>query len=343
MVQANRQAGASWEADHSMDVHTTISYEASDYETALSRAQLDVVRTGAGYGPNSLVNLSLDGVEFFSGHLQFPVIGRTTLSDEVIAVILIVEAPPGTRWCELDVAPGDVLLYGPGTEHTGLSPEGVEYRFALVDVSLLDDTAEELRAPILHPARGSVTRFDPAQAVRALGSELHSFASPLGPPDELPPTSARLARATTRVLTDPSSSLRERQARRIQNRTILTQCIAYSDVIERRPSIGELCIAAHVSERRLRTAFYDVFDMPPHQYMRMRSLNQARERLISGERSVTQVALDLGFQHLGRFAGQYAALYGEHPRDTLGAARSRASLGVHRPIAGPAPHSLTLA
>jgi AraC family ethanolamine operon transcriptional activator len=321
-----------------MSMQITISREAGEYETALGRAHLDVVRTGAGHGPNALGNVSVDGVEMFSGLVQFPVIGRTTIADDTIAVALMVGAPPGTRWCEIDVTPGDILLYGPGADHSGLSPECVEYRFALIDLSMVDDLAEELRTPILHPARGSVTRFNSSEAVRALGSELLSLGSPVGPSDNLASTGVGLVRATAKVLTDPSPSLQRRPAGRIVSRQIVNVTTDYADAIGRKPSIPELCIAAHVSERRLRTAFYDTFDMAPSAYLRTRFLSHARDRLLVGEQSVTEIALDLGFKHLGRFAEQYAAAYGDQPSDTLAAARSGVAPRAHRPTARAARH-----
>ena len=326
-----------------MRIQTTISYEAGEYETALGRAHLDVVRTGPGHGPNAVSNVSRDGVEMFSGLVQFPVIGRTTVADDTIAVVLMVGSPPGTRWCEIDVARGDVLLYGPGADHSGLSPEGVEYRFALIDWSTVDDMAEELRTPILHPARGSVTRFNPSEAVRALGSELLSLGSPVDPSDSVASTGAGLVRATTKVLTDPSPPSRRLPARPIVSRQIVNVTTDYADAIGRRPTIPELCIAAHVSERRLRTAFYDTFDMAPSAYLRTRLLSDARDRLLVGEQFVTEIALDLGFEHLGRFAAQYADVYGEHPHNTLAAARSRVAPRAPRPTARPAPTSLAFA
>lgn len=73
----------------------------------------------------------------------------------------------------------------------------------------------------------------------------------------------------------------------------------------------------------MRAAFHDTFDMVPNTYFRARRLSRARDRLLVGEQSVTEIALDLGFEHLGRFAGQYAAACDEHPSDTLALARLR--------------------
>jgi AraC-like DNA-binding protein len=313
-----------------MTTTTTISYEAGQYEAALSRAHLDVIRTGAGHGPNALMDVSLDGVEMFSGFIQFPVIGRTIIADDTIAVATIVAAPPGTRWCEIDVNAGDVMLYGPGAEHTGLSPEGVEYRFALIDSSAIDDVAEELRTTISRPAPGSVTRFNPSTAARVLGSELVSLGNPLFPSGNIPSTGIGLLRLTAMALTEALPPTRPLSTRGINGRAVITACVDYADSLGRHPSVAEMCLAAHVSERRLRSAFYDTFDMSPSKFFRARRLGRARARLHAGGQSVTRVALDLGFNHVGRFAQQYADLYDERPSDTLTIAQDDLDPQAHR-------------
>ena len=86
------------------------------------------------------------------------------------------------------------------------------------------------------------------------------------------------------------------------------------------PSVSELCLAAQVSERRLRQAFVDEFDLSPSRFFRHWALTLARQRLRSADgarHTVTEVAVDLGFNHLGRFAAYYRQLYGEAPSTTL--------------------------
>ena len=307
-----------------VSAHITISDEVGGYAAALSRAHLDVVRTGEGCGPNTLATESFDDAQMFAGLIQFPVIGRTIINDGIIAAALIVRAPKGTRWCEIDVSPGDLLLYGPGAEHIGVSPVGVEYRFALIDLSAVGLVAEELQIRADHPARGSITRTSPSAAGRVLRSELLSIGKPSGRLGNPRTTSVRLMRATAQLLADTSPSPTRRRACHVSSRRIVNASIDYSDRIEGRPSIAELCTVAHVSQRRLREAFYDTFDMSPMSFLRTRQLSYARERLLTGEQRVTEVALDLGFDHLGRFAAQYADIYGEHPSTTLATARAGA-------------------
>jgi AraC family ethanolamine operon transcriptional activator len=127
----------------------------------------------------------------------------------------------------------------------------------------------------------------------------------------------------------------------IRNRDVVHECIEYGDALGRRPSIPELCAAAHISERRLRTAFYDTFNVAPSVFFRTRSLSHVRDRLLIGDQSVSEVALDAGFEHLGRFASHYADTFGERPHDTLARARSTDGLQTNRPIARLAPRGPT--
>jgi AraC family transcriptional regulator, ethanolamine operon transcriptional activator len=85
-------------------------------------------------------------------------------------------------------------------------------------------------------------------------------------------------------------------------------------------SIAELAKTTGVPERTFRTAFYRSYGLSPHEYLRIQRLHEARRLLrASGESrtTVTQVAFGLGFWDLGRFAGRYQTLFGEHPSETL--------------------------
>ena len=66
------------------------------------------------------------------------------------------------------------------------------------------------------------------------------------------------------------------------------------------------------------------FGMTPWQYLTRVRLEAARRSLCVGQRdaSVTEIALDAGFSHLGEFAAQYRQRYGERPVDTARRARS---------------------
>jgi AraC-like DNA-binding protein len=90
-------------------------------------------------------------------------------------------------------------------------------------------------------------------------------------------------------------------------------------------SIAQLSTIAGVSERSLRNAFHHVCTTSPKRYLKLWQLHQVRRALRGGDRpplSVTDVATLHGFFELGRFAGEYKALFGEAPSQTLQRSRT---------------------
>ena len=57
-------------------------------------------------------------------------------------------------------------------------------------------------------------------------------------------------------------------------------------------------------------------------FLRARRLERAHTQLsATPQRSVAEVALECGFEHLGRFSGAYRQRFGESPSETLRRAR----------------------
>ncbi|MBV1798921.1 helix-turn-helix domain-containing protein [Siccirubricoccus sp. G192] len=82
----------------------------------------------------------------------------------------------------------------------------------------------------------------------------------------------------------------------------------------------ELCSALGVSASGLAQAFRGTFGLSPHRFLKLRRLAMVRSLLRAREGQsplVKSVALAHGFWHLGQFAHDYRALYGETPSDTL--------------------------
>ena len=77
--------------------------------------------------------------------------------------------------------------------------------------------------------------------------------------------------------------------------------------------------ALGVSLRTLQRSFARHRGYTPREFLRRTRLDHAHERLHRGgpDCSVTRVALELGFAHLGRFSGHYRARFGEAPSATL--------------------------
>jgi AraC-like DNA-binding protein len=82
---------------------------------------------------------------------------------------------------------------------------------------------------------------------------------------------------------------------------------------ERTPSIREVARASGISPYHFIRQFDAVFGVTPHQ-LRIRSrLDRAKQLLALGERSVTQVCFDVGFESLGSFSDLFTRRTGETP------------------------------
>ena len=85
-------------------------------------------------------------------------------------------------------------------------------------------------------------------------------------------------------------------------------------------TIKDVCEAVGASERTLRYGFKAVFGLSPKQYLKIHRLNIAHRQLLrnnSATKSVTDIAFDAGFWHLGRFSRDYKLLFDESPLETL--------------------------
>jgi AraC-like DNA-binding protein len=98
-------------------------------------------------------------------------------------------------------------------------------------------------------------------------------------------------------------------------------------------TLGRLCEVAGVGERALCKVFRSRRGMSPMRFVTERRLAAANARLVTAgaARDVTEVASELGFTHLGRFAITYREVFGESPSETLRRSRrARAAADVER-------------
>ncbi|MFE9765961.1 AraC family transcriptional regulator [Streptomyces sp. NPDC005808] len=96
------------------------------------------------------------------------------------------------------------------------------------------------------------------------------------------------------------------------------------DAVRERPAepydVAQLAAIAQVSVRTLQEAFRKNLGMSPMNYVHEVRLQRVREQLLiaaPGTVTVTDVAYQWGFAHLGRFAQRYRARFGEVPSQTL--------------------------
>lgn len=87
--------------------------------------------------------------------------------------------------------------------------------------------------------------------------------------------------------------------------------------------MAELCHYASVSLSKLERVYRTELQMPPLAYIKMRRLNKVRASLIRNAplgQKISQLAMDHGFTHIGRFAAEYRDLFGRFPHEDQKAA-----------------------
>lgn len=120
-----------------------------------------------------------------------------------------------------------------------------------------------------------------------------------------------------------SASNQRRAALPSAQSDMLHRVVEYIKAHQYRPiRISELCEHAGVSERTLQYAFKRKFQMTPKQYLQACRLNGVRSAILSRSGvSITDLASEWGFWHMGQFAADYRKLFGVRPNESL---RSRA-------------------
>ena len=113
----------------------------------------------------------------------------------------------------------------------------------------------------------------------------------------------------------PSDDLAIRHVRRVEEWIDAH----YGDAV----TIDDLAELAGISVRSLQESFRRLRNCTPLEALARRRLRAAYEALRNPEATVTQVATDCGFFHLGRFASRYQQAFGESPSATLSRARQR--------------------
>jgi AraC family ethanolamine operon transcriptional activator len=258
---------------------------------------------------------------------------RLRVPEDRWAFVVPLSVPDGVRWDGQAVSQETLVVCPPRSESFVFHPGRTE--LAVVSVQLG-------AAPMLAASVGSGVELSSSRrVVRPSLDDLGSLASKLS---ALRSTAEHRPQAISRAMVDRAETLVRRaldgcllggveeEAARTspQSRTSIVRRVEefFRDHVDETMSMTRLSTIAGVSERSLRNAFYGVCATSPKKYLRIWQLNQVRrslQRTPVGSSSVTSVATQHGFYELGRFAGEYRALFGEAPSETLQKARLRPS------------------
>lgn len=123
-----------------------------------------------------------------------------------------------------------------------------------------------------------------------------------------------------KLLRQFGSNIQELQAGSAAMDRSFFELVSYIEAhIKEEIDVEELAQAGNVSVRTVYNQFSKHFGLTPRLYMKNVKLKSLREELVGNPkvRNVTEIALDYGFNHLGRFSSDYRKMFGELPSETF--------------------------
>jgi AraC-like DNA-binding protein len=276
----------------------------------------------------TVVRLGSVVVQF--GQQDMAILRRVRVPLDKWAFIVPLVVPGIARWDGRIVMSGEIIVCPPRAESYAFDPAGIQ--FAIISVTpgtvarYIDTARSSLCSSgshIVRPSYPDVRHLqDELLDVKAMAEERSHAQRHRNLGATAQRICARLTTCLRGVVTGRDGSAASRSRSDIVRRAELFVRERVGEAI----SIARLSAAVGVSERSLRNAFYDVYTTSPKRYLKIWQLHQARHALRAADddrATVTTVATFHGFFELGRFAGEYKALFGEAPSQTLQKAKAR--------------------
>lgn len=274
----------------------------------------------------------LDSVVLQYSHAMVAVARHLEVSLHRWLFIVALDVSEGARWDGRPMRRGEIVAYPPGTSTNAVDPRGTRCALITTDrYSSIGAAASQLAATA---PSGPYVVFTPGSIESPLADRLRRLRKVVemrmpGLPRCDPST---IARAAAGIAEDLIETLRDRRIAPQPARSVAL----HNEIVRRTEhffmshvgetvSIAQLSAAAGVSERSFRNAFYDIYMTSPKRYLKVWQLHHVRRALRAGASrgmTVTDAATFHGFFELGRFAGEYKALFGEPPSKTLHRARA---------------------
>ena len=250
---------------------------------------------------------------------------RATAAPDTVTLAFLGKPSTDVRWRGGPVTSSHLVGYGPGAEHVGHSRGSLQAFTLQLGKDALERHAEKLGYE-LHWAPCSARSLLPEpraldglrQATHYLFSSAESVRWTLDIPEfrraqeEAILTSVVHSVVPARERAEQASVSHERAVRRAV------------EVLEARADepvyLSELCEAAAVSERTLRSAFQRIYGVSPIRFLHLHRMTQVRRALLRADPTtarVSEVAARFGFANLGRFAVEFRQLFGQSPSKLL--------------------------
>ena len=214
------------------------------------------------------------------------------------------------------LSPGDLMVYMPGTEMEVTTLGHADVICLHLAPYLLEQDVRRA-APDWWCAERTFclrSRAPGARSLLALASALLSTSGAQHSPEQC---AGMVAELLARALTESHDPILRLPRRRIIQLQALDRARAFIDGhLGETIRMTDLCHHAGVSLKTLERLFRRELQASPSEYVERSRLDRVRRILAGGAdsgRTVTEIATEHGFRHLGRFAAAYRRQFGEYP------------------------------
>lgn len=296
-----------------------------EYAAAFRNAKVEITVTGGGQFTAELTSIDLHRLQMQRCYENLPRVVHWTGTSERAVIAFRTQPGPSLLWGGAEMLPNTLVRYGEGSNFQRSSGP---VRWAAMSLPVADMVTAgaamaglDLTPPkdpvMLTPSPSAIAKL---QGLSAAAGQLAKYASEI---IAYPEAAHGLEQAMIEAMVgclgsgkDHGKSLAQAQHAIVMHR--------FRQAVEQHPGeplyILQLCKAIGVSERALRMCCQEYLGTSPKRYLLLRRMHQARRALreaASDTTTVATIATEFGFWHLGRFAINYQALFGESPSGTL--------------------------
>jgi AraC-like DNA-binding protein len=291
----------------------------------IGSSQIEIVQLGRGQFSGKILHGQIDDIAFSRGRFSLPMRATGVFSRDKLVIGALLNCTGASRSLAEPVVPGDVLVHPAGSEHERLYEGAADFAGLMCDPAVLPNVfAAEAKAsdPGFWAKRrhfhfAGRHKASLAALLALLASRLQQGGLRTGSAAEYWKRSV-LDAFVGQVALEPAAGSEKVVPSSIR---IVREVERYLDDNGDRPvHVSEICENIKVRRRTLYRAFDEAVGTGPIEFLRAKRLSMVHLRLRQArpeETGVIEIATDLGFLELGRFAQQYRTLFGEYPRETL--------------------------
>jgi AraC-like DNA-binding protein len=318
------------------------------YQSVILAAEAEIFPTAKGDFRAELTQINLGKLWLQRGSENLPRVYRGTFNADRAPIGFLTKADqPTFQHNGLEVAPGDIIVNDvrPMHRRTQAPCHWGSLSLSSADFAAMGHAVagRELAAPPLtHLVRPASAQMQRLLALHEAAGQLAANASDvLARPEVARALEQELIHVMITCLSEGAAVEMSSGARR-HSAVIDRLEDVFAANADRPLYLVELCAATGVSERTLRACCQEHLGMGPVHYLWMRRMHLARRALMRADpvtATVTEIATDLGFWELGRFAVEYREMFGESPSASLRRPADEARVFAGRPFALPVSES----